>query len=89
MNAESDLADMKYAVGQSVPRTEDPVLLRGEGRYTDDLSLPGQVHAVMVRSVHAHGVIQEIDTSEALDMPGVLMVLTGAETPGGSVGEQG
>ncbi|MBL6599751.1 MAG: xanthine dehydrogenase family protein molybdopterin-binding subunit, partial [Alphaproteobacteria bacterium] len=79
MNAESDLADVKYAIGQSVPRTEDPKLLRGEGRFTDDLSLPGQAHAVMVRSVHAHGVIEEIDTSEALDMPGVLMVLTGED----------
>jgi carbon-monoxide dehydrogenase large subunit len=79
MNAESDLAEMKYAIGQSVPRTEDPKLLRGEGRFTDDLSLPGQAHAVMVRSVHAHGVIEEIDTSEALDMPGVLMVLTGED----------
>ena len=79
MTAESNLADMKYAIGQSVPRTEDPVLLRGEGRFTDDLNLPGQAHASMVRSVHAHGVIREIDISEAVTMPGVLAVLTGED----------
>jgi aerobic carbon-monoxide dehydrogenase large subunit len=79
MTAELNLADMKYAIGQSVPRTEDPMLLRGEGQFTDDLTLPNQVHAAMVRSVHAHGVILDIDISEAVDMPGVLMVLTGEE----------
>ena len=44
------LADEKVAVGQPVSRKEDPVLLRGEGRYTDDLSRPGQLYGVMVRS---------------------------------------
>ena len=79
MTAERNLADMKYAIGQSVPRTEDPKLLRGEGRFTDDLVLPNQAHAAMVRSYHAHGVIRDIDISEAIDMPGVLMVLTGED----------
>ncbi|MDE0809713.1 MAG: xanthine dehydrogenase family protein molybdopterin-binding subunit, partial [Alphaproteobacteria bacterium] len=79
MTAELNLADMKYAIGQSVLRTEDPKLLRGEGQFTDDLTLPDQVHAAMVRSVHAHGAIRDIDISEAVDMPGVLMVLTGEE----------
>lgn len=79
MTSEGNLADMKYAIGQSVPRTEDPTLLRGEGQFTDDLTLPNQAHAVMVRSVHAHGVIREIDTSEALEMPGVIAVLTGED----------
>jgi CO/xanthine dehydrogenase Mo-binding subunit len=46
-----------FGVGQPVPRNEDPTLLRGEGRYTDDLNLPGQAYAVIVRSRHAHGVI--------------------------------
>ena len=53
MNANVDLtqfAEERYAVGQPVPRKEDPVLLRGEGRYSDDLNLPGQAYAVMVRS---------------------------------------
>ena len=55
------LAVEKFAVGQSVPRSEDPMLLRGQGRYTDDVSLPGQAYAVMVRSHNAHGVIRAIE----------------------------
>src|SRR5690348_18422522 len=43
-------ATRQFAVGQPVPRSEDPTLVRGEGRYTDDVNLPGQAHAAMVRS---------------------------------------
>jgi carbon-monoxide dehydrogenase large subunit len=70
---------MKFAVGQPVPRQEDPTLLRGQGRYTDDINLPNQVWCVMVRSQVAHGIINGIDTSEAKNMPGVLGVWTGAD----------
>ena len=73
------LAFSKFAVGQPVPRNEDPTLLRGEGQYTDDLNLPGQAYAVMVRSGYAHGVIKGIDTAEAAQMPGVLGVYTGPD----------
>ncbi|MEA2931006.1 MAG: aerobic carbon-monoxide dehydrogenase large subunit, partial [Hyphomicrobiales bacterium] len=69
----------KYGVGQPVRRTEDPVLVQGQGRYTDDLSLPGQAHAVFVRSRNGHGTIKRIDTSVAKGMPGVLGVYTGAD----------
>src|SRR4051812_4935593 len=82
MNGNVDLtqfAQEKYAVGQPVPRKEDPTLLRGEGRYTDDLNLPGQAYAVMVRSNTAHGIIRSIDTEAAKAMPGVLAVLTGQD----------
>ena len=82
MNLQPDpnsLAIMKFAVGQPVTRTEDPILLRGQGRYTDDLNLPGQAYTVMVRSRIAHGVIKSIDTSAAAGMPGVLGVYTGAD----------
>ena len=51
----------RFAIGQPVPRSEDPVLLRGEGHYADDVSLPGQAQAVMVRSHFAHGVIRKPD----------------------------
>ena len=54
------LALQKYGVGQPVARTEDPVLLRGEGRYTDDLNEPGQAYAYIVRSQHAHGILRAI-----------------------------
>ncbi|MCX7361522.1 MAG: xanthine dehydrogenase family protein molybdopterin-binding subunit [Alphaproteobacteria bacterium] len=73
------LALMKFGVGQPVPRKEDPTLLRGEGRYTDDINLPGQAYAVMVRSRIAHGVLKGIDTAAARAMPGVLAILTDAD----------
>jgi carbon-monoxide dehydrogenase large subunit len=77
--SENELATMKFGIGQPVPRTEDPVLLRGEGRYTDDLNRPGQAHAAMVRSPYPHGEIKGIDAEDALAMPGVLAVFTGAD----------
>ena len=76
------LAVQKFAVGQSAPRSEDPMLLRGEGRYTDDVSLPGQAHAVMVRSRNGHGVIRAIDAAAAKKMPGVLGIYTAADLEG-------
>jgi len=69
----------RYGVGQPVRRTEDPVLLRGEGRYTDDLNEPGQAYAWMVRSPHAHGLLKKIDAGKAMGMPGVLAIYTAAE----------
>src|ERR1700726_503074 len=69
----------KFAIGQSVPRKEDPMLLRGQGHYTDDITLPGQAYAVMVRSQNAHGVIRSIETDDARKTPGVLGVFTGAD----------
>src|SRR5204863_4623601 len=74
-----DWSLQKFGIGQPVPRTEDPRLVRGEGRYTDDIDLPGQAYAVIVRSRHAHGVIKSIDTSAARGMPGVLGVYIGAD----------
>ena len=74
---DTGLAFMKFGVGQSVARTEDPILLRGEGRYTDDINLAGQAYAVMVRSRIAHGHLKRIDAAAALAMPGVLAILTG------------
>jgi carbon-monoxide dehydrogenase large subunit len=79
MNAPIDpslLLTEKFAVGQPVSRKEDPVLLRGEGRYTDDLHRPGQLYAVMVRSRVAHGVINSVDKDAALALPGVHAVIT-------------
>ncbi len=66
--------DNKFAVGQPVSRKEDPKLLRGDGQYTDDLNLPGQAYAAIVRSRHAHGRLLSIDAEAAQQMPGVLGV---------------
>ena len=67
------------AVGQPLSRTEDPRLLRGEGRYTNDINLPNQAHAYILRSAHAHGIIRNIERDAALAMPGVLAIYTGAD----------
>src|SRR6267142_690438 len=61
MNLQNDphrLALMKFGIGQPVTRTEDPILVRGAGCYTDDMKLAGEAHAVIVRSRIAHGVLK-------------------------------
>ena len=69
----------KFGVGQGVPRWEDPRLLRGGGRYSDDQNRPGQAYGYVVRSPHAHARILSIDTGDALAAPGVLRVYTGED----------
>ncbi len=69
----------KYAVGQSVRRVEDPRLLQGLGRYSDDVKLPRQAYAVVVRSPHAHARIVPSTPTAAAAATGVLAVLTGAD----------
>jgi aerobic carbon-monoxide dehydrogenase large subunit len=76
----------KFAVGQSVRRLEDPRLLRGLGRYSDDVSLARQAYAVVVRSPHAHARLRAVDSSAALKAPGVLAVLTGADLAADGLG---
>jgi CO/xanthine dehydrogenase Mo-binding subunit len=66
-------------LGKSLNRVEDARFLRGEGRYIDDISLPGMAHAAIVRSPHAHARIVSIDTSKAGALPGVVRVVTGAD----------
>ncbi len=66
-----------YGIGQPVPREEDPKLLRGQGRYVDDVRMPGEARAFVLRSPHAHAAITAIDVRRAKQMPGVLAVLTG------------
>ena len=69
----------EFALGQAVPRFEDPRLLRGGGRYVDDMVLPRMVYGHVLRSPHAHARICLIDTAAAQAAPGVLAVLTGAD----------
>src|SRR5262245_10749753 len=82
MNFHAPESAQNIGIGQAVVRKEDATLVRGEGRYTDDISLPNQAHAVMVRSTQAHGTIRGIDTAAARAMPGVLAVYTGADLTG-------
>ncbi len=69
----------EFALGQPVPRFEDPRLLRGGGRYVDDMVLPRMAFGYVLRSPHAHARIRAIDTGTAKAAPGVLAVLTGAD----------
>ncbi|MDD0817081.1 xanthine dehydrogenase family protein molybdopterin-binding subunit [Curvibacter sp. HBC28] len=69
----------RFGSGQAVRRLEDEALLRGAGRYTDDLNLPEQHHLVFLRSPYPHARIVSVDTSTALGLPGVLAVYTGAD----------
>ena len=70
---------MKLGIGQSVARVEDHRLLRGRGRFTDDINLPDQLYGCVVRSPHPHARIAGIDTADALAVPGVAAVFTGAD----------
>jgi carbon-monoxide dehydrogenase large subunit len=69
----------EFSIGQSVRRREDPRLLMGRGRFYDDLKVPDQLFAAIVRSPHAHADIRGIDARAALQMPGVHAVLTGED----------
>jgi carbon-monoxide dehydrogenase large subunit len=69
----------KFGIGQGIKRFEDVRLVRGQGRFHDDVTLPGQVHAVIVRSIHAHARVRGIDRKAAVESPGVLAVFTGAD----------
>jgi carbon-monoxide dehydrogenase large subunit len=66
-------------VGSPLKRPDDPRLLTGRGRYLDDIVLPRMVHAVFVRSVHAHARLTRVDVERARRVPGVVGVLTGAD----------
>src|SRR6185295_4935558 len=66
-------------VGKRIKRTEDPRLIKGLAHYVDDIRLPDTLHVVFVRSIYAHARITNIDTSEALKVPGVVAVYTGKD----------
>ncbi len=77
----------EFAIGQGVSRFEDPRLVRGGGRYTDDIKLPGLVHGVVLRSPHAHAKIRSIDIAAAKTASGVLAVLTSADIKAAGYGD--
>jgi carbon-monoxide dehydrogenase large subunit len=77
----------EFAIGQGVSRFEDPRLVRGGGRYLDDVQLPGIARGVVVRSPHAHARIKAIDTDAARASPGVLAVLTAADVKSAGYGD--
>jgi carbon-monoxide dehydrogenase large subunit len=78
----------EYGVGQSVPREEDPYLLRGAGRYVDDAAQQGSLRAYLLRSPHAHARIRAIDVTAARSMPGVVLCLAGNDPAVVALGTQ-
>ena len=71
-----------HGIGASTKRREDVRFLTGKGRYTDDISLPGQAYVYFLRSDVAHGRLNKVDTSVAQNMPGVVRIFTGADFEG-------
>jgi carbon-monoxide dehydrogenase large subunit len=71
--------------GSSIKRREDPRMITGRGLYTDDVKLPGQTHAVFVRSPHAHARVKRVDVSAAKRVPGVVAAFTGQDLAAGGV----
>ena len=67
-------------VGARLKRLDDPRLLTGRGRYVDDITLPRMVHVAFVRSPHAHATVERVDVDAARRSPGVVAILTGADT---------
>ncbi len=76
----------KFGIGQAVRRVEDQRFLLGQGRYVDDIRLPGECHGVTVLSPHGHARIKRVDVSKAKAAPGVLCVLTGADVVAETLG---
>src|SRR5437773_9817878 len=73
-------------IGASVVRKEDRRFITGKGRYVDDIKLLGMTHAHFIRSPHAHAKIKSIDTAAAMNMPGVVGVLTGQQLVDDKIG---
>ncbi|HTH34890.1 MAG TPA: xanthine dehydrogenase family protein molybdopterin-binding subunit [Xanthobacteraceae bacterium] len=77
----------EFAIGQPVPRFEDPRLVKGHGRYIADMTFPGMAFGYVLRSPHAHARIRKIDTAKAKAAPGVLAVITGADYKAAGFGD--
>jgi carbon-monoxide dehydrogenase large subunit len=77
----------RYSISQPVSQVEAPRLLTGQARFTDDVTLARQSHAVFLRSPHAHADIVRIDTAPAEEMPGVIAVLTGEDWANDGLGD--
>ena len=79
----------KFGIGQGVTREEDPRLLKGRGLFVNDVNLPDQTYAIVLRSPHAHAEIGSIDTSIAAALPGVLAIYTGEDVAADNLGAPG
>ena len=78
---------MKFGIGQPLKRYEDQRLLTGKGRYTDDITLPGMAVAAILRAPAAHARLVKVDAGAARRLPGVLLILTGADVEADKLGD--
>ncbi len=76
----------RFGIGQPVRRVEDERFLTGRSRYVDDIQLPQMLHGAVVMSPHAHARIVSINSRPALEVPGVHLVLTGADAKAEKLG---
>src|SRR5690348_1290098 len=79
----------QFGIGQPVKRFEDKRLLSGNGRFQNDVNLPGQAYGYVLRSPHAHAAIRKMDLSAALAAPGVLAIYTGDDLATAGMGTMG
>jgi carbon-monoxide dehydrogenase large subunit len=79
----------RFGIGQAVRRVEDARFLKGAGNYVGDVTLPGQLHGVVVYATQANARIKRVDASQARTAPGVVLVLTGADAIADKIGALG
>src|SRR5205807_5358777 len=86
--AETTLGQRMQAdhIGRSRRRLEDPRFLTGQGRYVDDIDLPGQLHGIVLRSPYGHAAIESIDPAAARAMPGIQGIFTAADLDADGIG---
>ncbi|MGH7325753.1 MAG: xanthine dehydrogenase family protein molybdopterin-binding subunit, partial [Candidatus Rokuibacteriota bacterium] len=77
---------LRFGSDLDARRSEDEPLITGRGRFTDDVSVPGQAHAAFVRAQVGHGELRGVDAGRALAMPGVLGVFTGGDLAADGLG---
>ena len=80
------MATTKFGLAQPVRRVEDPRLLKGMGRYTDDIVLPGMLHGIVLRCPHAAAKISSLDTAAAKGLPGVKAIYTADDLKAAGIG---
>ncbi len=83
----ADEAGFRFGSGRHAIRSEDLLLVTGQGKFTDDLDIAGQVHAAFVRATVAHAIIRKVNVASAMKMPGVVAVITGRDLAVDNIGD--
>src|SRR5262245_66393057 len=83
---DANSADFRFGSERHALRSEDAPLVTGRGKFTDDLDMSGKVHAAFVRATVAHAIIRKVDVSGAIEMPGVIAIITGSDLAADNIG---